>query len=146
MTGREDVIAEAARWLGTPYRHQGAERGIGCDCLGLVRGVWRAICGAEPEAVPAYHMDWNAGAEGDPLGAAAQRHFAGKPAAAIEPGDLILFRWRAGLSACHAGILVADGRFIHAYERAGVVSSALVPQWRRRICGAYAFPERQADT
>ena len=30
-----------ARWLGTPYRHQAALKGVGCDCLGLVRGVWR---------------------------------------------------------------------------------------------------------
>jgi cell wall-associated NlpC family hydrolase len=35
------VIAEAMTWLGTPYRHQGSRKGVGCDCLGLVRGVWR---------------------------------------------------------------------------------------------------------
>ncbi len=28
-------------WLGTPYRHQGRRKGVGCDCLGLVLGVWR---------------------------------------------------------------------------------------------------------
>jgi NlpC/P60 family putative phage cell wall peptidase len=33
-------------------------RGIGCDCLGLLRGVWRAVYGKEPEAVPAYSSDW----------------------------------------------------------------------------------------
>jgi NlpC/P60 family putative phage cell wall peptidase len=60
----------------------------------------------------------------------------------MRPGDLILFRWREGQAACHTGILVDDNCFIHAYERAGVVRSALVPQWRRRIAGVFAFPER----
>ena len=38
-----------ASWIGTPYRHQASLKGVGCDCLGLVRGVWRAVIGAEPE-------------------------------------------------------------------------------------------------
>jgi hypothetical protein len=32
-------------------------------------------------------------------------------------------------------------RFIHAYERNTVVVSALVPQWRNRIAGVFAFPK-----
>ena len=36
------------------YRHQASLKGVGCDCLGLVRGVWRALHGAEPERAPAY--------------------------------------------------------------------------------------------
>ena len=54
---RATIVAEARAWIGTPYRHQGSLKGIGCDCLGLVRGVWRAVAGAEPEAVPAYAPD-----------------------------------------------------------------------------------------
>ena len=42
----EAVVKEALSWLGTPYRHQGSRKGVGCDCLGLVMGVWRAIHGA----------------------------------------------------------------------------------------------------
>jgi NlpC/P60 family putative phage cell wall peptidase len=44
------VVAEAMDWIGTPYRHQASRKGVGCDCLGLVRGVWRALYGREPEA------------------------------------------------------------------------------------------------
>ncbi len=48
-------IATAARgWIGTPYRHQASLKGVGADCLGLMRGVWREIYGGEPETVPAY--------------------------------------------------------------------------------------------
>ena len=55
---RTDIIAEARAWIGTPYRHQASLKGVGCDCLGLVRGVWRALHGGEPERTPAYAPDW----------------------------------------------------------------------------------------
>src|SRR5262249_34925030 len=55
---RDDIVAEARRWIGTPYPHQASVRGIGTDCLGLVRGVWRALHGPEAEVVPAYARDW----------------------------------------------------------------------------------------
>lgn len=48
------VVAEAMDWIGTPYRHQASRKGVGCDCLGLVRGVWRALYGREPEAPGPY--------------------------------------------------------------------------------------------
>ena len=48
-----DVVATARGWLGTPYLHQASCRGAGCDCLGLLRGLWRALAGAEPAARPA---------------------------------------------------------------------------------------------
>ena len=46
------VIAAARGWLGTPYHDQASLRGIGCDCLGLARGIWRDVVGAEPQAIP----------------------------------------------------------------------------------------------
>ena len=33
------VVAEARRWIGTPYHHQARLRGVGCDCAGLIIGV-----------------------------------------------------------------------------------------------------------
>lgn len=33
------VVDEARGWLDTPFLHQAAVRGRGCDCIGLVRGV-----------------------------------------------------------------------------------------------------------
>lgn len=138
MRGR--ILAEAASWLGTPYRNQGALKGVGCDCLGLVRGIWTAVYGVEPDRPPPYSGDWAEAGGQDLLLEAAHRHCRERPVAEAEPGDLILFRWRPHLPAKHAGILAPDCRFIHAYEGHAVVASALVPQWRRRICAAFAFP------
>jgi NlpC/P60 family putative phage cell wall peptidase len=56
------------------------------------------------------------------------------------PGDLLLFRWRAGMAAKHAGILSGERHFIHAYEQAGVIESGLVPGWERRIAGVFRWP------
>lgn len=134
----ERVIAEAVSWIGTPYRHQGSTRGVGCDCLGLLRGVWRALIGDEPEAIAPYQPDW-AEAGGDRLMEAARRHMVARQAAPGR-GDVILFRWRPHMAAKHAGIALDADRFIHAYEGCSVTISALVPQWRRRIAGVFALP------
>ena len=142
MTGAE-VVAEARLWLGTPYRHQAATRGVGADCLGLIRGVWRATCGGEPERVPAYSMDWSEPQGDERLWAAARQHLVPRGLEEGAMGDVILFRMRAGAVAKHLGIVSATApgpAFIHAYSGRGVVESALSAPWRRRIVARFAFP------
>lgn len=137
---RDDVVAEARAWLGTPYRHQASLKGVGCDCLGLVRGVWRALLGPEPEAPPAYTPDWaEAGGEEAMLEAAA-RHLLRIDVAAAGPGDVLLFRWAARTPAKHAGILVSPTRFVHAHEGAVVAEAPLGRWWRDRTAAAFRFP------
>jgi NlpC/P60 family putative phage cell wall peptidase len=135
----EQVIAEARSWVGTPYRHQASLKGVGCDCLGLVRGVWRALYGGEPQPVRSYSPDWAEAGNNDALHDAARRHLAEKQRLEMGPGDVILFRWKPQLCAKHLGILVADDEFIHAYEGHCVMASPLVPQWRNRIAGVFSF-------
>jgi NlpC/P60 family putative phage cell wall peptidase len=145
MSAQGDRIVTAARgWIGTPYRHQAACRGAGCDCLGLVRGLWREIRGAEPERPPAYSMDWSEPARQEALWQAAARHLVVKPLTDEAPGDVILFRMREGSVAKHLGIVAGTGAaasFIHAYSGHGVVECALSAPWRRRIVARFAFPE-----
>ena len=136
------VVAEAKAWLGTPYRHQGTRKGVGCDCVGLVLGVWRAVQGTPPELPGHYAPDWAEAGGEERFLAAMRRHFREKPSVDMKAGDVLLFRWRPHLPAKHAGILVEPGSFIHAYEANAVSVAALVPQWRRRIAGVFAFPER----
>lgn len=137
---RAAAVSEALTWVGTPYRHQASAKGLGCDCLGLLRGVWRALYGAEPEAAGPYAPDWAEAGEADRLLVAARRHCIELPLHRMGAGDVVLFRWRRHLPAKHVGILVGADRFVHAYQGQAVVASALVPQWRRRIAGAFAFP------
>jgi NlpC/P60 family putative phage cell wall peptidase len=138
----DQVVAEALAWLGTPYRHQGRKRGVGCDCLGLVLGVWRAVYGVAPEQPGPYASDWAEAAGEERLLTGVRRIFAEKSFREMSAGDLLVFRWRPHLPAKHAGIIVGPDRFVHAYEGTAVTLSALVPQWRKRIAGVFAFPEK----
>ena len=141
---RARVLAEARAWLGTPYLHQASAKGRGADCLGLVRGVWRALRGEEPEPVPPYTPDWNERAFGagreEPLLAAARRWFVERPAEDAAPGDVLVFRVEAAGPAKHCGLLAAEDRFIHAYAGRAVVESPYGDWWRRRLAGVFAWP------
>lgn len=166
MIARETIVAAAKAWAGTPYHHQGSVKGAGCDCLGLIRGVWRELLGAEPEAMPAYSRDWGDVTGSEPLLAAARRNLVAIDKATAQPGDVIVFRMQAGV-AKHAGILSAlpatsealsrgalvernglierdcrqkFARFIHAVEELGVAEVALTRWWQRRLVAAFAFP------
>lgn len=139
------AVEIARGWIGTPYLHQCSMRGAGCDCLGLLRGIWREMLGPEPEAVPAYSRDWSEPEGEERLWAAALRHLVAKPLDQEAPGDILLFRMREGAVAKHLGLQAGTGQgasFIHAYSGHGVVESALTPPWERRIVARFAFPER----
>lgn len=139
----EQVLSLATDWIGTPYRHQASTKGVGCDCLGLVRGIWRELYGDEPELPPPYARDWAERSGEDRLMDAAARHFEIVPSLGeAQPGDMVLFRWRPDCAAKHVGILAGPDHFIHAYEGAAVLRSALVPSWRKRIAGIFRFPQR----
>ena len=141
MVTRAEIVAAADAWRGTPYRHQASLRGVGCDCLGLVRGVWREPIGPEPEPVPVYTPDWAEAGGEEALAAAGFRHLVPVAPEARRPGDLLLFRWRMGVPAKHAGILTTPECFLHAYDAAGgVVASPLSPWWTRRLAFVFAFP------
>jgi len=137
---RNDVVAETWRWIGTPYRHQASLRGIGCDCLGLVRGVWRAVIGDEPEHAPPYAPDWAEATGEESLANGAARHLVAIPLDRFLPGDVLLFRWRAHLPAKHAAIVTTAGTMVHAHDGAAVAEVALAPFWRRRLAFAFQFP------
>jgi NlpC/P60 family putative phage cell wall peptidase len=134
------IIAETRSWIGTPYRHQGSLKGTGCDCLGLVRGVWRALYGPEPEATPAYAPDWAEATAAESLAGAARRHMIEIAPADFAPGDLLLFRWRTGFPAKHAAIATASDLMVHAHDGAAVAEVAIAPWWRRRLAYAFRFP------
>ena len=144
MTQGMAVVEAAKGWLGTPYVHQASRRGMGCDCLGLVRGIWRELLGAEPCTVPPYTPDWSEPSGREDLMLAAGRLLCPAPMAEAQMGDVLLFRMRDGAVAKHLGIQSATGpeaRFIHAYTGHGVVESALTDPWRRKIAARFRFPE-----
>lgn len=138
------AVVQAARgWIGTPYIHQTSVKGAGCDCLGLLRGVWREVIGPEPEVVPAYTRDWSEPAGEERLWQAGLDHMTAKTLADAAPGDVLLFRMREGAVAKHLGLQASIGAgasFIHAYSGHGVIESPLSAPWARRVVARFAFP------
>jgi NlpC/P60 family putative phage cell wall peptidase len=140
MITRSAILAEARAWIGTPYQHQASTKGAGCDCLGLVRGVWRALYGDEPELAPAYTPDWAERHGAETLRDAARRHLDEIAVDDAQPGDVLLFRMHANAPAKHAAILDEGGHILHAYWGRAVVRSRFAPWWRARCAAAFAFP------
>jgi NlpC/P60 family putative phage cell wall peptidase len=141
---RPEVVAAARGWIGTPYTHGASAKGAGTDCLGLLRGVWREVMGPEPEAVPPYTRDWSEPSREEALWAAALRHL--RPGTGA-PGDVLLFRMRAGSVAKHLGILARTGpgaSFVHAYSGHAVLESPLAAPWERRVVARFSLPEAPA--
>ena len=145
------VIAAARSWLGTPYHDQASLKGVGCDCLGLARGVWReVVVGPEPFPIPPYSRDWGETGPREVLAEGARAMMIEVPSAAAQPGALVLFRMLPRAIAKHVGILTGPapgvsngpGNFLHAYEHLGVIEEPLTPSWRRRIAFASLFPAR----
>ena len=143
---RSNVVTVARKWLGTPYQHQSSLQGIGCDCLGLVRGVWRECFGAEPAVPPPYTAHWAEALEQETLLEAAQQYLCEIPLSKAREGDVLLFRMGLGCPAKHIAIMTetsvdSSSRIIHTYWGKAVCETRLVPWWCRRIAGAFSFPD-----
>ena len=138
---RAEIVACARDWVGTPYRHQASLKGIGTDCLGLLRGVWRTHFDDEPECIQPYTPDWAEIGCQDTLLEAARRHLIETVIGSAQPGDVLLFRMALGCPTKHCAIMSGTDRIVHAYWGRAVVETRLVPWWRCRIAAAFCFPE-----
>ena len=100
--GRPDIVQEAARYLGTPYRY-GGRLPYDTDCSLLVQ----TVCAARGIHLPR---------------TAAEQFEVGRSVSYSEllPGDRLYFVSRSG-RINHTGIYMGNGRFIHASSRRGCV-------------------------
>jgi NlpC/P60 family putative phage cell wall peptidase len=140
VIARDRVVELTRAWIGTAYHHQASVRGAGCDCLGLIRGVWRDLYGTEPEQPPPYSPDWGEVGATEHLIDAANRHLAQIALSTAKPGDVILFRLRPNMMAKHSAILVEPLRMVHAQTNAAVCEVTYNQWWRRHAVAAFSFP------
>lgn len=112
--GRQ-LVKEAQRWLGSPYRFGGHERS-GTDCSGLVMEVYNRTLGI---ALPRSSAD--------------QRTFATDiHRNALRHGDLIFFAPGGHGRISHVGIYIGDNRMIHASSSKGVIVSDINDSYWQR--------------
>jgi NlpC/P60 family putative phage cell wall peptidase len=141
---RPDIVAFARGWLGTPYRHQASLKGVGCDCLGLIRGVYAEAYGRPAEQPPPYSRDWAEASGRETMVEAAERHLTRVAGDEAGAGDVLIFRMRCGAMAKHAAIMSSAHAMIHAIEGAPVCEVWLASWWRRRIAAVFRFPDLES--
>ena len=142
------VVAISRTWIGTPYVHQASVRGAGCDCLGLLRGVWRELRGEEAELPEPYSPDWAEAGRNETLYKALRRHMTEIERTAYGPGDVVLFRMSPRSPAKHCGIVgeqmldrARPSRhvltLIHARQNRRVAEELFSPFWRSKLAHAF---------
>jgi NlpC/P60 family putative phage cell wall peptidase len=120
--------------------HQASVKGAGCDCLGLLRGIWRDLRGEEPEDMPPYSPDWAEATRCETLYMALKRHLSEIDRASLVPGDIALFRMSARGPAKHCGIVAERYgalTLIHTWQNRRVTEEAFTALWRGKL--AFAF-------
>lgn len=138
------IVEHAKGWIGTPFQHQASVQGHGCDCLGLVRGIWRAVIGHEPKSRFDYGTNWTVGARPDALDQGLRGVFDAADIAPNSIGDVIAFRLNRSHHAQHLGITIGAinriPHMIHSCNTTGVVEVPISVAWQRRCVGQYKFP------
>jgi NlpC/P60 family putative phage cell wall peptidase len=147
MTDRLEVVAEARKWIGTPFAHQGRLKGVGTDCGGLVGGVAVAL-GLLPVGWWREVFDPRFGGYGRmPAHGLMQRVceslMSAIPTSQAQPGDVLMMRFADDPQ--HLAILTdyrhGGDSVVHALSRVGsVCEHRLTSAWRVRCAGAYSMP------
>jgi len=135
-------IEQAARqWIGTPFHHQASVMGVGCDCLGFVRGVYRQCGGAQSIAIPNYGLFWSERGQFN-LRDSLSEHLHLIPRGDAMVGDILLLRMRFGGSPRHLAVLSDAGHsIIHCDSKHGVTEVPFAPMWSRLCAATFRFKE-----
>lgn len=115
---RVDVLLEANTWMGTPYHHHGAIKGVGVDCAHYLIEVYSGT-GAAPKCDPgAYPTDWHLHRSQEMFIEWVEKS-GGREIAQPMPGDIALFKF--GRTFSHGAIMLTPTRLIHSLKDHGVV-------------------------
>lgn len=136
---RAALIAEARTWLGTPWHHQAAVKGAGCDCIGFVRGAAEPFIGAIDQPMD-YAATWPLYRAEERLREAMAEHATEIAIEEARPGDILLFSVGKG-PAHHCGYLGDGNTLLHCYQEAGrVVEQPLALFWIEKARAAFRLP------
>lgn len=138
---REDAVAEARAWLGTPFQHQGCLKGVACDCIGLVKGVGLALglvdydpASPQAQAFASYSMM----PDSKRMRQGLATWLLPIPVAEVLPADILFMAWTREPQ--HVALRTDHG-IIHSYSSVGkVVEHAFDASWQRRVVAAYRYP------
>lgn len=143
MTLRDAICAEALTWRDTPYHDHAALKGIGCDCVGLLIGVAKAVQILSDAWQPGYYSpQWQLHKnEEQLLQVLTDLGCVQIPLEERVAGTILVFQY--GRVCSHTAILVstAPDYVLHAQRDLGrVVHQRLAGDLLERLRQAYRFP------
>lgn len=140
MTTRQNVLAVARTWVGTPYRHQGRHKHVGADCVGFLAGVaiesglYPDTLWDSPEIRP--FIGYGREPSAQLLRQALELFLDPIPLADVQPADVYLMRFN--VEPQHVALVASETTILHSFAIARKVSEHTLDEtWRARICGAY---------
>ena len=137
---REDIVKIAREWIGTPWVHQASVKGVGCDCVGMVRGIYTELTGKTVAGAMDYTRSFYLFSGEERLKNEIGKYFMEVPMEEATSGDVLLISI-LNLPSHHIGIL-ADDTFIHSWEDIGkVVEIPYDAAWKRLTKAVFRFPE-----
>ena len=118
---RQQVVAAARGWIGTPYHAHARVRGVGVDCIHLLCAVFEEVGLISLIDPGMYPISWA-------VHRSQELYMAGLDARACRTdsphaGDVALFKY--GRTFSHAGIVSVDGRLVHSLARLGVIETPI---------------------
>ncbi len=116
---RARIVAEARRWVGTPYHSCADVHGIGVDCGMLLVRVF-VDAGLIPAFDPRpYPEDWHLHRSGERYLGLVSKHC--EEVLEPQPGDIVVFRY--GRCFSHGGVVtnLDPITLVHAFQPYGVV-------------------------
>lgn len=143
MITREQVVAEALTWYGTPYQHQASLKGVAVDCIGFIRGVARGVGIDDPfTSGKAREFEGYSRQPNPTLLMLACEEFMDRiPVGEAGLGDVLLFNFvdRQVPQPQHFGIISQTDPIYIIHSLAGhrVVEHHLNGVWAKRILWAY---------
>lgn len=120
---RQRLIEELESWRGTPYRHRGAVKKSGVDCIGFVLTAYKNVgaikigASALPKYTPLWHYHSSEERLYKEFKHRRKRDFREVSFSEVEDGDLILYE--LGKVVGHCGIVFGDSVY-QSLSMAGV--------------------------
>lgn len=108
------IAAEAMEWVGTPFKWGQSVKGVGCDCKGLLAGVFRQLNRPEAESFYADFANYRADR---PVPSALLLEGFGRlfiRADDLTAGRILLLNY--GGAPAHMAIHIGNDRAVHAYH------------------------------
>ena len=131
----EELRRELEEWIGTPWRHRVAVKGLGADCIYFVAGVFHnlKVFNFEIAHKPDYPPDWHLHNTRELLMETIKRSVPVVEISLdeIRNGDIILSHY--GKAASHASIYL-DGFLYHCIHPGGVIKASFDDRnWREKM-------------